>query len=484
MKPFFRIFLLALISFLALAWLAFPAAAQPTTDDFAAVDAYITETMRRLPIDGLSLAIVKGDQILYLQGYGTANQSGDPVTPQTPFMLASITKTFTALAIQQLAAAGKLDLDAPLRATIPEFRLADEGAAAALTVRHLLNHTSGISTLEGTQPYAHDPATTFAEALEHLALYRPSHQPGAQVEYSNLNYVLLGEVVTRASGQPYADYVQTNILNPLQMTHTSFADHHTISGAATGHCISFGLSVPCDEKYVPLMLSAGYLTASAEDMAHYLIPYLNQGQYQGHSLLSPQGQGWYDEYWNWYPGIPADNAYGHSGGHNSFNTDFKLFVLHQVGVVMLMNTRLDTIIPAPNASQIAFNIARLVTGFSYEMPSSLQFYGFYAIYDGILLLLGISILWQGTQLKRWKNRFRTASRWERALAGMGIAFDLVAATGIFLLPALNHSSWIVMLSYRSDIASVLLAIGLLLAALGIIKIAFAGIASRTPSISA
>ena len=99
------------------------------------VDAYIAETMSRLPIPGIALGIEKDDQVLYLQGYGTANANGDPVTPQTPFMLASVTKTFTAFAIQQLAEAGQIDLDAPVQTYVPEFRLADEAAASAVTVR-------------------------------------------------------------------------------------------------------------------------------------------------------------------------------------------------------------------------------------------------------------------------------------------------------------------------------------------------------------
>src|SRR5687768_3166489 len=106
----FQILVGALL-FIVLLTTAIPVAAHPPDRSFDDVDAYVQETMRRLPIRGLSLAIVKGDQILYLRGYGTANAAGDPVTPQTPFMLASVTKTFTALAVRQLAANGKLDLD-------------------------------------------------------------------------------------------------------------------------------------------------------------------------------------------------------------------------------------------------------------------------------------------------------------------------------------------------------------------------------------
>jgi CubicO group peptidase (beta-lactamase class C family) len=477
MNPFTRLTFIVLVCLIALTWAIFPAAAKPAPGDFNGVDDYIAETMRRLPISGLSLAIVKGDQILYMQGYGRSNQAGDPVTPQTPFMLASVTKTFTALAVQQLAEAGSLDLDAPLQNYIPEFTLADQAKAAAITIRHLLDHTSGISELEGTQPYVHNPATTFEQALIHLQNCHPTSQPGQHYQYSNLNYILLGEVAARTSGQPYAEYVKTHILDPLQMSQASFDDYHTIPGAAAGSYISFGMRFPYDEKHIPLMLSAGYLTASAEDMAHYLVAFLNKGQYQGLSLLSPQGQGWYDAYWNWHPGFPADIAVGHSGGHNSFSTDFKLFVSHKVGVVVLMNTRLDTIVPAPDASQIAFNIGRLVMGLPHELPSNREFYTYYALYDGFLLLIGTSILWQGARLKGWAGQYQAASPRRRIFSWIGILFNLLAAAGIFMLPALNHTTWTVMLAHRSDIAAVFLSAGILLAALSLLKIAFVTLAT-------
>jgi CubicO group peptidase (beta-lactamase class C family) len=385
-------------------------------------------------------------------------------------MLASVTKTFTALAAQQLAEAGALNLDAPLQAYIPEFRLADPEAAAAITVRHLLDHTSGISTLEGTQPYVHDADTSFAEALERLARYRPQRSPGGPYEYSNLNYVLLGEVVARASGQPYTEYMQAHIFDPLEMTGATFADYHTLPGAATGNLISFGLRQPYDEPHIPLMLSAGYLTASAEDMAHYLIPYLNQGRYEGRSLLQPQGEGWYDSYWNWNAGTPPDIAPGHSGGHDSINTDLRLFVLHKVGVVVLMNTRLDTLFPAPNAYEIAFNLARMVSGFPYETPSGRDFYRTYALIDGALLLMAACILWQVSRLRGWSRRYRGASPGRRLLLGAGAALNLLAAAGLYSVPALNDSAWPVLLSHRADIAFAVLGLCVLFAALGGIKV--------------
>ena len=100
--------------------------------------------MRSARIPGLAVAIVKGDQIVYAKGYGQADPAGRPVTPQTPFLIGSNTKPFTALAVMQLVEAGKVELDAPVQRYIPWFRVADEQASRQITVRQMLHQTSGL----------------------------------------------------------------------------------------------------------------------------------------------------------------------------------------------------------------------------------------------------------------------------------------------------------------------------------------------------
>ncbi|HET9981921.1 MAG TPA: serine hydrolase domain-containing protein, partial [Ktedonobacterales bacterium] len=112
--------------------------------DIHAVDDYVTARMEAARIPGLSAVIVKGDQIVFLKGYGRADSSDRQVTPQTPFIIGSISKTFTALALMQLVEAGKVDLDAPVQRYLPWFRIANPAASAQITVRSLLNHTSGL----------------------------------------------------------------------------------------------------------------------------------------------------------------------------------------------------------------------------------------------------------------------------------------------------------------------------------------------------
>ena len=132
---------------------AFASQPQAVGPDFAAIDAYVEAQMKDIRLPGLALGIIQGDQILYVKGYGIADPSGRAVTPQTPFSLASLAKPVTALAVMQLVQAGKVELDAPVQRYLPYFRMADEQASAAITVRHLLNHTSGISRLTGEEKF-------------------------------------------------------------------------------------------------------------------------------------------------------------------------------------------------------------------------------------------------------------------------------------------------------------------------------------------
>jgi CubicO group peptidase (beta-lactamase class C family) len=195
MKPLLKSVLrtnLAVMLSILIAGISELSIAQPVPDTLSKkIDAYIAGIMKQFPIPGLAIGIVKGDQVLYQHGYGIANSNGDPVTPQTYFTLESVTKTFTSLAIHQLARAGKIYLDAPVQTYIPEFRLADQQTSMKITVRYLFEHRSGISMLEGQASYLQSPKTTFKKAINNLAHYRPAYQPGINQEYSKWNYVLL-----------------------------------------------------------------------------------------------------------------------------------------------------------------------------------------------------------------------------------------------------------------------------------------------------
>lgn len=285
----------ALLGCTMLALFTRSASAKPTSGNgsYDEIDAYLEQEIRRLNIPGVALVIVDGDEIVHTRGFGQARPDGEAPSPQTPFVIGSLTKSFTALATMQLVEAGQVELDAPVQQYLPWFRVADPEASAQITVRHLLNQTSGLPQLPGmlnltdfdTSP---DATERQMRALSTLELARPV---GSEFEYSNLNYNLLGLIIEVASGEAYADYIQQHIFDPLEMSHsyTSQAAARQ-NGLAVGHRWWFDFPFAMHNLPLPSgSLPSGQLISSSEDMGHYLIAHLNEGRYDGVQVLSGEG---------------------------------------------------------------------------------------------------------------------------------------------------------------------------------------------------
>ena len=211
------------------------ASAPPARDapDFAAIDADVQAQMVEMHLPGLALGIVRRDQIVHLHGFGVADPSGRAVTSQTPFIIGSTTKSFTALAIMQLVEAGQLDLDAPVQRYLPWFRVADAAASAHMTLRELLNHTSGLPASAGYQPIFNVETGSLAleDGVRSLSTVQLDRPLGASYEYCNANYNILGLIVQSVAGQPYGQYVEDHIFVPLDMQH-SFTSLETAQEAS------------------------------------------------------------------------------------------------------------------------------------------------------------------------------------------------------------------------------------------------------------
>jgi len=277
--------LLALLCCLSIETQANTSQASP---DLAAIDAYVSERMRDLHIPGAALGIVQGKQIVHLQLFGVADAAGRRINAQTPFRIGSITKSFTALAVMQLVEAGKIELDAPVQRYLPWFRVADEQASAQITVRHLLNQTSGFSTLAGNAYWnSQEALETIVRRLQTVALSQPV---GARFQYSNINYSIAGLIVETVSGQRYADYIAQHIFAPLAMRHSYTTVAPALAdGMAMGHLARMDRLVADIGVAPPVYQPAGFVTASIEDMTHYAVAQLNGGRYGDSAILSPQG---------------------------------------------------------------------------------------------------------------------------------------------------------------------------------------------------
>jgi CubicO group peptidase (beta-lactamase class C family) len=407
-----------------------PAAPSQQAVDQAALDAYIETQMRELKIPGLALAIVRGGQIEYMRGYGVADDAGRPVTPQTPFLVASLSKSFTALAVMQLVEAGKIDLEAPVQAYLPWFQTADKEASARITVRHLLHHTSGFSGLEGAirnldRNPAEDALETSVRALSNTRLIAA---PGEQYDYANTNYDILGLLIQTVTGKPYETYIEDDIFAPLQMrnSYTSLEKARAGSGS-TGYISFFGMTTNYD-RFMPysrtVVPSAG-LFSSAEDMAHYLLVHGNEGRHpQGAALISPDGLTELHS-----PGVPINDtvqyamgwitwpflqlnaakdsdgdapfAVSHGGAGANFRSMIVMVPDLQLGVVVLIN-KIDNR-REEAYDHVVWNTVLLAAGQEPTMVAGSP--GFLARYGqivgiGLIALLAASFVWSARLLFR------------------------------------------------------------------------------------
>lgn len=187
---------------------------------------------------GCVVGVYQNGRVTFAKGYGAANiELNAPITPETPFIMGSVSKQFTAASIALLAEQGKLRLDDDVRKYLPE--LPDYGKR--ITIEQLVHHTSGVRdfwTLVGAADMRYDDGYSVSDVLRLAA--RQKHlnfDPGTEYNYSNTGYVILGVIVQRVSGKSLREFAQEQIFGPLGMTHTQFHDDHNepVQGRASAY---------------------------------------------------------------------------------------------------------------------------------------------------------------------------------------------------------------------------------------------------------
>ncbi|MEV6521587.1 serine hydrolase domain-containing protein [Longispora sp. NPDC051575] len=227
----------------------------------AAIDRYVAGHLERTGLPGLAVAVVKDGEVLHAAGYGR-DADGDALTDRSPMSLASVSKSFTAMAVLRLAEDGGIRLDAPLVDQLPEFA-PDDPRAGRITVRDLLNQRSGISDRTSDIP-AVTRARDLTGAVAALRTAKLGSDPGSRYEYSNPNYVLAARLVEVASGESFPRYLDRAVLGPLGMTDTSAA-----AALPRGHVDVFGTWVARPELET-FNLGAGRMVSTARDLGRWL----------------------------------------------------------------------------------------------------------------------------------------------------------------------------------------------------------------------
>lgn len=240
-----------------------PSAAQQSDD----VADYLDSALESTGVPGLAGVVTRDDEVVHASGHGT-DAEGRPVTEHTPMRVASLSKSFTAAAVLTLVDDGRIALDAPVADQLPEFRMADD-RARRITVRQLLNQTSGLSDT-GVDITAAERATSLRDYVAVLRDGTLAAAPGTRWEYCNANYELAARLVEVASGQRFGDYLREHVFTPLGMTDSAVGASEV--RPAEGHNSLFGLWLarpePGGDAYAG---GSGDVVTTAHDMGRWLI---------------------------------------------------------------------------------------------------------------------------------------------------------------------------------------------------------------------
>ena len=322
----------------------------------AEIDAAAAELVAMGVTPGISLGVERKGQLVLKKGYGKANlETGAPVTADTVFNIVSVTKAFTAAAIIQLAENGKLNVDDKLSKFIPTFPRGNE-----VTLRQLLTHTSGIHDWASPDFHLNKVGTTPQALVNYIAGQKPLYDfgPGTEWRYSNAGYSLLGYVVEKASGQPYADYMAQNIFAKAGMQNTAIdrnvdvvngraspyiPDAAAPSGFVNGVYVDWSLpwaggairtTVPDVARYFSAFHSGRIVSAAAVErmMAPH---YLKNGKPAPLPGAAPGTA------WNGL-GLEVRNVHGHKtvtqgGNFPGWDAQIRTFVDEDVRIIMLAN---------------------------------------------------------------------------------------------------------------------------------------------------
>ncbi|MFP4975153.1 serine hydrolase domain-containing protein [Paenibacillus sp. CN-4] len=357
---------------LSVAFIAEPASAaevQNKTEIQQKIDQYVTKMMKINHIEGAALAVTNNDEVFYARGFG-ARSDGREIDGSTPFPIASLSKSFTALAILQLAEKGLIDLDAPYASYFPELSPKDE-RVRQITVRNLLNQTSGLNDKVNPDMTRSPQYRSLEEMNPSLDKVKLAHDPGTSYSYHNPNYEYLALLVEQISGQPFADYLASSIFKPLGMNQTfnvsSTEQINDNSAIARGHYVVLGLPVAQAEPSWFINGPAG-IVSTAEDMAKWMLaqysgrllsPELTE-QYHQAGQISPYGMGW----------LAGNDDQGgrkisHSGIFWTYKAEETIYLDQKLGIVMMFNSGLNAF---TNYSAFIDGIARIIHGEEPEIP--------------------------------------------------------------------------------------------------------------------
>lgn len=246
------------------------AAAEPSDADIASQAKSAFERNCKADEPGMAVLLARGDEVLYRGACGQANlELGVPLMPDHVFRIGSVTKQFAAAAVLKLAEEGKLDLSDPLSRFVPDYPNGD-----AVTVRMLLDHTSGIKSYTDVPGLMDGPIRddlNTAALIERFKDQPAEFEPGTGWKYNNSGYVLVGAVIEQVTGMPWHQYLQEALFSPLKLDHTRYGDPTAslIPGHVGGYTLNDGHWAPATFLSMTQPHAGGSLVSTVDDLLRW-----------------------------------------------------------------------------------------------------------------------------------------------------------------------------------------------------------------------
>lgn len=343
----------------------------------------------------MAVIVVNMDEVLFSETYGNC-ESAD-----TPFIIGSMSKSFTALSIMQLVEDGKIILDDPISEYIDaSMWFENKSDCDRITVRNPLNHTSGITTYQ-----------TFGK-LEITDSY-------GKYIYANANYGLLGLIIESVSGVSYEKYVNDNIFLPLNMNHSAASlEQSKKNGLIDGYRNYFGIPIAGEPDYPGDIaegswtnVPAGYLSSSVYDMASYMQMYLNSGEgiinedsintmfYD--NVPSDDGTFYYGMGWQYSTELFSQPVLWHSGLVENYTSN--MFILPEEGIAIVILVNMNDYLIGNN---LLNNVVTPLIGVKHQNTPNWYVIG-HLIIDAFCLLLLLVSIYSVVSMKKWYQKKNT-----------------------------------------------------------------------------
>jgi CubicO group peptidase (beta-lactamase class C family) len=326
------------------------AAALTAADVNAWLDGYMPYALHTGDIAGAVVAVVKDGQIVTARGFGYSDvQKRAPVDPKlTLFRPGSVSKLLTWTAVMQLVEQGKIDLDADVNQYI-DFKIPPR-EGKPITMRNLMQHTAGFEE-QAKGILSDDPKSPSFEALLKVWVPERVFAPGSTPAYSNYGASLAGYIVQRLSGESFDEYIEKHIFAPLDMKYSSFRQPLPANLAPLMSKGYSAASEPPSKYEIVGPAPAGSLASSGEDMAHFMIAHLQNGEYQGNRILRAETAEMMHnspltvlpplnrmELGFFETNINGREVIAHLGDTNDFHTSLHLFLKDGVGFYVSFNS--------------------------------------------------------------------------------------------------------------------------------------------------